>query len=40
MRKLTNAEAIVDEFNGGFLRNTLIGLFLALAFSILAVWFR
>ncbi len=30
----------MDEFNGNFLRNTIIGLFLALAFSILAVWFR
>jgi hypothetical protein len=30
----------MDEFSGGFLRSVVVGLVLALGFSILAVWFR
>ncbi len=30
----------MEEFEGGFLRNTAIGLVLALAASIVYVWFR
>jgi hypothetical protein len=29
----------MDEFGGGFLRNAMIGLALALAFSIIYVWY-
>jgi len=30
----------MEEFEGGFLRNAVIGLVLALAISIVYVWFR
>lgn len=30
----------MDEFGGGFLRNALIGFGLAIAFSIVYVWFK
>lgn len=30
----------MDEFGGGFLRSAMIGLFLALAVSIVFVWYR
>jgi hypothetical protein len=30
----------MEEFEGGFLRSVIIGLVLALGFSILFVWFR
>lgn len=32
--------AEMDEFGGGFIRNVLIGFALAIAFSIVFVWFR
>ncbi len=30
----------MEEFEGGFLRSVVIGLILALGFSIMFVWFR
>jgi hypothetical protein len=31
---------VMEEFEGGFLRSLIIGLILALGFSIVFVWFR
>jgi hypothetical protein len=34
------SKSAMDEFEGGFLRSAIVGLFLALAVSILFVYFR